>query len=95
MSDIERMTVTLPADMAETVRSAVGDGDYASSSEVVREALRDWKVKRASQRREMTALKSDIRKGLNDLAKGRVKPFNAGRIVKRGKTLLGSHSRSG
>ncbi|HTT99187.1 MAG TPA: ribbon-helix-helix protein, CopG family [Rhizomicrobium sp.] len=94
MPDIERLTITLPADMAATVRNAVGDGGYASSSEVVREALRDWKVKRAQQDRELAALKADVRKGLNDLSKGRVKNFDADRIAKRGKTLLKGRSRS-
>ena len=47
MSEIERPTITLPADMAALVRGAVNEGDDASSSEVVREALRDWRTKRA------------------------------------------------
>jgi len=49
MSEIERMTITMPAEMAAVVRSAVEAGDYASTSEVVRAALRDWKTKRALQ----------------------------------------------
>jgi antitoxin ParD1/3/4 len=95
LSDLERLTVTLPADMAATVKTAVGQGDYASSSEVVREALRDWKMKRALQRRELATLKAEIGKGLDDLARGRVKAFDPGRIVKRGKKLLRDRSRSG
>jgi Arc/MetJ-type ribon-helix-helix transcriptional regulator len=47
MADIERLTITLPSDMATLVKGAVSDGDYASSSEVIRETLRDWKIKRA------------------------------------------------
>ena len=47
MSEIERLTVTLPAEMAAVVKSAVETGDYASTSEVVRAGLRDWKMKRA------------------------------------------------
>lgn len=43
------MTITLPHEMREMVRSAVGSGDYGGISEVVREALRDWKLKRAAQ----------------------------------------------
>ena len=40
MAKIERLTITLPAEMTVLVRGAVDEGDYASSSEVVREALR-------------------------------------------------------
>jgi antitoxin ParD1/3/4 len=94
MSEIERMTITLPSDMAAVVKGAVEGGDYASSSEVVREALRDWKMKRALQLQELAALKIDIDKGLTDLAEGRVKDFDAGRIIERGRKLLASRSRS-
>ena len=88
MAEIERLTITLPSDMAAIVKGAVDGGDYASSSEVVREALRDWKMKRAIQMKEMEALKADIDKGLTDLAEGRVKDFNADRIIARGRKLL-------
>jgi antitoxin ParD1/3/4 len=94
VAEIERMTITLPSDMAAVVKGAVEGGDYASSSEVVREALRDWKMKRALQLQELAALKIDIDKGLTDLAEGRVKDFDAGRIIERGRKLLASRSRS-
>ena len=92
MAGIERLTVTLPADMAAVVKGAVAGGDYASASEVVREALRDWKMKRALQLQELAALKADIDRGLADLAEGRVKDFNADRIIERGKKLLAGRS---
>ena len=95
MSKIERMTITMPADMAAVVKGAVDGGDYASTSEVVREALRDWKSKRAVQLHELEALKVDIDKGLADVAAGRVKDFDANRIIERGKKLLASRSPSG
>jgi antitoxin ParD1/3/4 len=94
MADIERLTITLPSDMAAVVKGAVEGGDYASSSEVVREALRDWKVKRALQLQELTALIADIDKGLTDLAEGRVKDFDAARIIEWGKKLLANRSPS-
>jgi antitoxin ParD1/3/4 len=90
MAEIERMTITLPADMAAVVKSAVKGGDYASTSEVVREALRDWKTKRALQLEELAALKAAIDKGLADLAEGRVKDFDADRIIERGRRLSAS-----
>ncbi len=74
--------------MAAAVKGAVQGGDYASSSEVVREALRDWKLKRSLQLKEMEALKADIDKGLIDLTQGRVQDFNIDRIVARGRRLL-------
>jgi antitoxin ParD1/3/4 len=94
MSDIERMTITLPIDMAAVVKGAVEAGDYASASEVVRAALRDWKMKRALQLQELAALKADIDKGLADVAEGRVKDFDATRIIERGRKLLADRSSS-
>lgn len=94
MAEIERLTITLPSDMAAIVRGAVEGGDYASSSEVVREALRDWKLKRALQLQELTALKADIDQGLADLAEGRARDFDANRIIERGRRLLAGRSPS-
>jgi antitoxin ParD1/3/4 len=91
---IDRLTITLPADMIAVVKGAVEGGDYASASEVVREALRDWKTKRALQLHELAGLKADIDKGLTDLAEGRVADFDPERIIERGKKLLASRSRS-
>ena len=94
MAEIERMTITLPSDIAAVVKGAVEGGDYASSSEVVREALRDWKTKRALQLQELAALKADIDRGLTDLAEGRVQDFDATRIIERGRKLLAGRSPS-
>jgi antitoxin ParD1/3/4 len=88
MAEIERMTITLPSDMAAIVKGAVQGGDYASSSEVVREALRDWKMKRALQLQELASLKSDIDCSLTDLVEGRVQDFDSTRIIERGRKLL-------
>lgn len=88
MAEIERMTITLPSDMAAIVKGAVEGGDYASSSEVVREALRDWKMKRALQLGKLASLKADIDRGLTDLAEGRVQDFAGARVIERGRKLL-------
>ena len=47
MANVEKVSIALPTDMLAMVRQAVDGGDYASSSEVVREALREWKARRA------------------------------------------------
>ena len=88
MPEIERLTITLPADMAALVRGAVEGGDYASSSEVVREALREWKMRRMLQLQELASLRADIDKGLTDLPEGRVRDFDAEKIIARGRKRL-------
>lgn len=94
MAELERLTITMPGELAAVVKAAVAEGDYASTSEVVREALRDWKIKRAIQHEEITALKTDIDKGLADVAAGRLAEFNADRIVERGRKLLAARKPS-
>ena len=61
----ERVTITMPAEMAETLRRTVEAGEYASTSEVVREALRDWTRARDAERRELDELRAAIRAGLD------------------------------
>ena len=46
MANIERMTVVFPEPMAATIRAAVEAGDYATTSEAVRDAVRLWTDKR-------------------------------------------------
>ena len=43
---MEKISISLTSDQARLIEQAVGSGDYASSSEVVREALREWKARR-------------------------------------------------
>jgi antitoxin ParD1/3/4 len=65
MSAIERMTITMPAEMAATLRQTVAGGEYASTSEVVREALREWTRARDIERRDLESLREAIQVGLN------------------------------
>jgi antitoxin ParD1/3/4 len=88
MNTLERLTITLPPEMAEAVRSAVLAGEYASSSEIIREALRDWRHKRALQRRELEELRAQVQRGIDDLDAGRVQDFDPERIIQKGSQRL-------
>jgi antitoxin ParD1/3/4 len=46
MPNVAKVSVALTGEMAELLELAVKSGDYASASEVVREALREWKGRR-------------------------------------------------
>ncbi len=65
MPSAERITITMPSDMAETLRQTVAGGEYASTSEVVREALRDWTRNRDTERHELEILRDAIKAGLD------------------------------
>lgn len=42
MANVEKMSVAVTQEMAAMMRRLIESGEYASASEVVREALRDW-----------------------------------------------------
>jgi len=66
MSKLERITVTMPEEMAALMRSAVESGKYATASEVVREAMRDWaefQSRREAARDHLRALIDEGLKG--------------------------------
>lgn len=46
MGSVEKMTIALTPEMAGFVRRAVESGEYASTSEAIREAVREWKERR-------------------------------------------------
>jgi antitoxin ParD1/3/4 len=63
MSTVERMTITMPAQMAAQLRQTVAGGQYASTSEVIREALREWTRRRDDDRRDLQALRDAVALG--------------------------------
>lgn len=73
---MERLTITLTPEMAALVRGAVGQGDYASSSEIVREALRDWRMKQVEREHALTEMRGIIAHGLRDQDEDRVTDFD-------------------
>lgn len=64
MAHVEKLSIALTPEMAAVVRQCVESGEYASSSEVIREALRDWKLKRSLQQNEIAELRRLWQEGL-------------------------------
>jgi len=64
MATVEKLSIALISEMAEEVRKAVQSGEYASSSEVIREALRDWRRKRTLMEQGLEELRGLWRQGL-------------------------------
>ena len=46
MPEIQKVSVALTGEQVMTLKTAVDSGEYATTSEIVREALRDWQRKR-------------------------------------------------
>lgn len=57
MGAYARMTVVVPEPMAETIHAAIAAGEYASVSEVVRDAMRLWNERRAVRAEELRLLR--------------------------------------
>jgi len=65
MANVEKLSIALTADMAGSVRAAVDSGEYATASEVVRDALRDWNSKRRQTSLEQDVLRRLVQEGID------------------------------
>ncbi len=65
MAKVDKISVALPTEMVDGVREAVESGDYATVSEVIRDALRDWKIKRRLSGMEVEELRRLVREGVD------------------------------
>ncbi|WP_223568177.1 ribbon-helix-helix domain-containing protein [Agrobacterium tumefaciens] len=58
MANVEKISVSMTPQHAEILRDAVESGAYASSSEVIREAMRDWSAKWIQRRDDIPKLRA-------------------------------------
>ena len=49
MANVEKISVALTPEMAAAMRQVVETGEYASASEVMRDALRQWQLRRVQR----------------------------------------------
>jgi antitoxin ParD1/3/4 len=57
LSNIEKVSIALTTQQAELLREAVDSGEYATASEVVREAMRAWQEKWEARRADIRRLR--------------------------------------
>jgi antitoxin ParD1/3/4 len=65
------MNVSLPVDMVDFVEREVAEGGYASSSEVVRDALRLLQHDKALEQEKLAILRREIQIGWDEAEAGR------------------------
>lgn len=70
MTTAEKISIALPPEMVSIVKSAVATGEYASSSEVIRDALRDWTYKRTLRQQGIAELRQLWQQTLHDKTPG-------------------------
>jgi antitoxin ParD1/3/4 len=57
MPDIQKVSVALTSEQLLSLKAAVEAGEYATTSEIVREAIRDWQFKREMRREDVRRLR--------------------------------------
>ncbi|MCI0467258.1 MAG: type II toxin-antitoxin system ParD family antitoxin [Beijerinckiaceae bacterium] len=57
----EKMSITLPADMAQRIRSRVESGTYSSNSEVIREAMRLLEDREHEREQRLAVIRAKIK----------------------------------
>jgi antitoxin ParD1/3/4 len=65
MANVEKLSVAVTPEMASLMRTVVEAGEYASTSEVVREALRDWEYRRKQREQAIEELRRLIQEGID------------------------------
>jgi antitoxin ParD1/3/4 len=66
MERAEKLSITLPANLARIVREKVESGAYASNSEVISEALRDWQERDMERVQRFAKIRQDIEDAISD-----------------------------
>ena len=85
MADIQKVSVALTGEQLAALKAAVEAGEYATTSEIVREAIRDWQFKREVRREDIKRLQQLWDDGK---ASGKAKPFDIERTIGGAKARL-------
>jgi antitoxin ParD1/3/4 len=58
MSEIQKISVALTTEQLNAIKAAVDTGEYATTSEIMREALREWQRRRELRGEELNRLRA-------------------------------------
>jgi antitoxin ParD1/3/4 len=62
----EKLSITLPPEMVRTIKGKVEAGAYASTSEVIREAVRVWQRQEEEHSERLAAIRVRVQRALAD-----------------------------
>jgi len=65
MANAEKLSVSVTPEIADELRAAVEGGEYDSVADVVRDAIRDWRLKRKFEAHELDALRRLAQEGID------------------------------
>jgi antitoxin ParD1/3/4 len=66
MATTEKLSITLPPEMVTAIKARVDAGAYASTSEVLREAMRLWLRQEDEYEERMASIRSRVQQSLDD-----------------------------
>lgn len=66
MQTAEKISITMTPEQLRAVRESVTAGEYASTSEVLRDAVRLWQRQRQEDAERLNAIRARIRRSLDD-----------------------------
>lgn len=66
MQNAEKLSVTLTSDMVRILRESVDAGEFATTSEAVRDAIRLWQKHRVEDAERLAAMRERIRRSVDD-----------------------------
>jgi len=90
MADLEKVSIALTREQVAALEAAVETGEYASTSEIIREALRDWQLKRQLGEQDINHLRQLWDEGK---ASGPAEPFDIERTIAAAKARRKAASR--
>jgi antitoxin ParD1/3/4 len=85
MPDIQKVSVALTGEQLAALRAAVETGEYATTSEIIREAVRDWQLKHALRQEDIRRLRQLWDEGK---ASGPGEPFDIERTLAAARARL-------
>jgi antitoxin ParD1/3/4 len=85
MSEVRKVSIALTEEQIEALKAVVESGEYATTSEVVREAIRDWQFKRELRQKEIEWLRQLWAEGK---ASGPPRPFDIERTIAAARARL-------
>lgn len=72
MASVEKVSVALTNEQISALKAAVDAGEYATTSEIVREAVRDWQLKRKLRQEDINGLRRLWDEGVASGAAGKL-----------------------
>lgn len=66
MQNAEKVSITMTADMMRVIRESVESGEFATTSEAMRDAVRVWQRARLEYAERLEALRARVRHSLDD-----------------------------